>query len=56
MESCSWCHTMVRADARSCPHCSHDAHVARADCKCYQCTCFPEAVVAEQRRKAEARR
>jgi hypothetical protein len=35
--SCSWCHCMNPATERYCRSCSHEAHVARLDCRCPRC-------------------
>lgn len=35
---CSFCHTMNDLDAQSCRECGHDAHVARSQCGCINCS------------------
>lgn len=35
--SCSWCHASVRAEARECPSCGHDADRPRFRCSCSRC-------------------
>lgn len=35
---CSFCHTMNDLDAKSCRECGHDAHVARSQCGCINCS------------------
>ena len=36
--TCSFCHELVLMTQPYCPKCCHEAHVARLDCKCPQCT------------------
>lgn len=35
--SCSWCHTMNRADQEYCMTCGHHAHLTRMQCDCPAC-------------------
>lgn len=46
LTSCSWCNTMNPVEEKVCRNlkCGHDAHVPRAECGCYACTCFAPVV------------
>lgn len=36
-ENCSWCHTANPESEPRCRTCGHDAHTARALCRCPEC-------------------